>query len=255
MTVTQKSVCITGADRGLGLGLARQMLVRGYRVFAGRYLEKWGLLDELGGEYPDCLVTLPLDVSEGDSVRAAAETIATQADSLELLINNAAIGGRFDETLLGGDGLDYGDMLRVYNTNVLGTLRVTEALLPLVLNSRLRLVLNISSEAGSIAACWRDSGFSYCMSKAALNMQAAIVYNAVRGRGGQVLLVHPGGMNSHMRFRPDKDSPVVEVPESETHYLTAEKSAAYIAQLLDDPERYKSDKPFFVNYRGDRLEW
>ena len=63
-----KTVLLTGADRGLGLALAREYLARGYTVFAGRFLPEYALLDALHEAYPDRLFPVPLDVSDRQSI-------------------------------------------------------------------------------------------------------------------------------------------------------------------------------------------
>lgn len=75
-------------------------------------------------------------------------------------------------------------MQKVFNTNTLGTLRVTNSLIPLIVKSSDKLIVNISSEAGSISTCQRSSWYAYCMSKAALNMQSAIIHNSLKELGG-----------------------------------------------------------------------
>ncbi|WP_058301268.1 SDR family NAD(P)-dependent oxidoreductase [Gorillibacterium timonense] len=82
---------VTGADRGLGLALTEGLLERGYQVYAGSYMSDWPELDRLAETYPKQLVQVPLDVSNGASVTAAADIIASQTPSLDLLINNAGI--------------------------------------------------------------------------------------------------------------------------------------------------------------------
>lgn len=72
-------------------------------------------------------------------------------------------------------GFHRNEMLRVFNVNCLGATRVTNALIRLIMNSEKKLIMNISSEAGSISTCYRKGWFAYCGSKAALNMHSAIV--------------------------------------------------------------------------------
>ena len=165
--------CVTGADRGLGFELAKALLEDGYTVFAGRYNKDWKLLDKLSEKYPDSLYIVDLDVSSDTSVKAAAEFISSRTDRIDVLVNNSAISGNYDPTIF--DELDFDEMLRVFNVNCLGATRVTNALIRLIMNSEKKLIMNISSEAGSISTCYRKGWFAYCGSKAALNMHSAIV--------------------------------------------------------------------------------
>lgn len=92
---------VSGADRNIGLEIVKQFLQRGWKVFAGRYLM------ELQEKYPQQLTLVPLDVSDEESVDAAAKIVAEKADRVDLLVHNAAVlGGGRDEAavlrLLGG---------------------------------------------------------------------------------------------------------------------------------------------------------
>jgi NAD(P)-dependent dehydrogenase (short-subunit alcohol dehydrogenase family) len=87
-------ILITGADRGLGYGTTLRLLERGHTVWAGQYLTAWNELSELQTRFPKTLHILELDVSDLDSVRAAAQLVGSQTDSLDMIINNAGISGR-----------------------------------------------------------------------------------------------------------------------------------------------------------------
>ena len=83
---------VSGADRNIGLEIVKQFLQRGWKVFAGRYLM------ELQEKYPQQLTLVPLDVSDEESVDAAAKIVAEKADYVDLLVHNAAVfGGGRDE--------------------------------------------------------------------------------------------------------------------------------------------------------------
>ncbi|PDO10771.1 MAG: hypothetical protein BLM47_05410 [Candidatus Reconcilbacillus cellulovorans] len=237
-----KYALVTGADRGLGLALVRVLLKKGYRVFAGRYLGECAELDRLRTTAGDRLDILPLDVGSDESVRDAAQAVEAETDRLDLLVNNAAVLGDIDATV--EDALDFADMLRVYNVNALGALRVTNALFPLLKRGEDKLIVNISSEAGSIAACWRTAWFGYAMSKAALNRQSAIVHNHFRKFGGQVLVVHPGWIRTHMRGRLD-----------EAAELSPDEAAELVGRLIDNHRAYAGDRPAFLNERGEPMPW
>lgn len=246
------TVLITGADRGLGFELAKLFLEHNYFVFAGRYLEKWNLLNELRERYPESLELVTLDVGSDESVHAAAEQIRAKTGSLDMIINVAAIPGKLTGSIF--DELDFEDMLRCYNVTTLGGLRVVNALIHELMSSFHKLVVNISSEAGSIGTCWRYEGFGYCMAKASVNMQAAIIHNSLhRQFNGQVINVHPGGMQSHFMNNHGPDTPLSQLPPEQ--FLSTELSAKNIFDLIMDQERFKSDHPAFVNYRGDKIPW
>ena len=120
-----------------------------------------------------------------ESVFKASNDIKNMTDHIDLLINCAGILGDMNKNL--GDDLDFDEIMRVINVNAIGTLRITNALFSLVLNSSKKTIVNISSEAGSIADCWRTGWFGYCMSKAANNMQSALVHTDLTQRQATVV--------------------------------------------------------------------
>jgi NAD(P)-dependent dehydrogenase (short-subunit alcohol dehydrogenase family) len=234
--------CVTGADRGVGLELTRQLLSKGYTVFAGRFLKEVKLLDDFTQEYGEQLYIIELDISSDQSVKEAAEYIKSKIDKLDILINNGAILGDIDSTVL--DELDFEEMQRVFNVTALGALRMSNALAPLILKSDTKLIVNISSEAGSISASYRKSWFGYSMAKAAVNMQSTIVHNQLKDLGGQVLVVHPGWVKTYMQGKLDEKAT-----------LTPEQSAEHIIKLALEHKKYNSDKPAYVDYLGTKMEW
>lgn len=190
---------ITGTDRGLGLALAVKFLEHGYDVFAGFYgIDRSGL-EALKERYPTRLEIIPLDVSSDASVLEAAQTISSQTASLDVLVNNAAIIGQKDATVT--DTLDFNDMLNVYNVNALGALRVAKSVLPLLQAGEMKRIINISSEASSMAArvrCRQRTRYAYCASKAALNIQSILLQNHVAEYGIRVHLIEPGWLRTFL---------------------------------------------------------
>lgn len=234
--------CITGADRGLGFELAKMLLKDGYIVFAGKYDRRWSLLDDLHAAYPDRLEILDLDVSDDSSVRNAAAQISSRTGSLDVLINNSAILGDIRSTIF--DPLDFDEIQKVFNTNALGALRVTNALIRLLADGEKKLIMNISSEAGSIGTCWRDSWFAYCMSKAAVNMQSNLVHNSIAKIGGLVIVIHPGWMKSWLSGEYHDEAP-----------LTPDIPAGRLMEIIRGSERYRGEKPVYIDYLGEKIEW
>ncbi|WP_239618286.1 SDR family NAD(P)-dependent oxidoreductase [Cohnella mopanensis] len=238
-----KVACVTGTDYGLGLALTAGLLNKGYKVFAGRYnTEDTVGLAELKGRYADKLMTVHMDVSQDKSVRAAAAWIGERTGKIDLLINNAARLGDIESTIY--DELQFQEMLDVYNVNAIGSLRVTQAHLELVLRSEGKTILNISSEAGSIGQCYRTNWFAYSMSKAALNMQTALLRNQLQPQGVHLLSVHPGWVQTHMQGKLDADAT-----------YTPEQAAAHILALADDPELIGRDTQAYVDLLGNPLPW
>ncbi len=208
---------VTGADRGLGFGLTQGLLERGWRVFAGQYMPEWPQLEELRAQYPDALQPVPLDVASIASVRAAAQTVGTASERVDLLINNAGVTSRTNRTPI-SERLDYDEAHRLYNVNALGPLRVVEAFLPLVAESVLKRLCFVSSEAGSINRAERTAWYAYCMSKAALNMGVKIMFNDLRSQGYTFRLYHPGWIRSYMGGTKSDDADL-EPEEAATYAL------------------------------------
>lgn len=165
---------ITGVSRRMGLGFetARQLARLGHDVIitSRQRVAAEALADELRAQ--DLPVTaLQLDVTDDDSIKAAAEAVAGGRGRLDVLINNAA--GTFDydiETLAVGREA----MLAAFDTHVAGPWRTVEAFLPLLKGSPAGRIVNVSSEASSfgaasgLAARGKTLG-AYSITKAALN--------------------------------------------------------------------------------------
>jgi NAD(P)-dependent dehydrogenase (short-subunit alcohol dehydrogenase family) len=225
-------VFITGADRGLGLALANAWTERGAEVLAG-------VLGERADDAAPAVKTVHLDVSSDESVR---QVVLGVTGPIDLLINNAGILGDIDHTAF--DSLDFDEMARVYNVNVLGALRVTQAFLPRLLEGSLKLVVNISSEAGSIGLSSRNSWYGYAMAKAALNNQSALIHNLLRPQGGRVLVLHPGHVRTFMRGQEDTSGA-----------LSAEEAALRVLANIDRFGSVTGNLPEFRGPDGELLPW
>jgi NAD(P)-dependent dehydrogenase (short-subunit alcohol dehydrogenase family) len=231
------TVFITGADKGLGLSLARRFLREGSRVYAGLHRPE-SASPELGRLFPKTFFPVPLDVASLDSVRAAAGRVAELTGALDLLVNNAGVLLEARAPLAEIDLSSY-PLRETMDVNAFGPLRVVRQFLPLLEKGGRKLVINISSEAGSIADCWRESEFAYSMSKAALNMLSKILQNHLGPRGFKVLAVHPGWMRTDMG---GADSAI-----------EADEAAEGVFRLaLRD---WGPDDPIYMDYRGQSLSW
>ncbi|CAM3477149.1 SDR family oxidoreductase [Marinicrinis lubricantis] len=232
---------VTGAGRGVGFALVKQLLDKGWTVFAGMHTQEERLMElqHLRGEQ---LHAVLMDVSSTESVHQAKKQVEEHTDRLDLVINNAAILGDTERTIL--DGLDLEDVQQVFNVNTLGPLRTAEAFMPLLLNSEQKLMVNISSEAGRIGVNGRNSWFAYTMSKSALNMQSVLIHNQIKQEGGQVLILHPGWVKTYMRGVLD-----------EAADLTPEQSAEGILQQIERHKEWMGDHPAFIDYAGNKMTW
>jgi NAD(P)-dependent dehydrogenase (short-subunit alcohol dehydrogenase family) len=233
-----RKVLVTGADAGLGLSLVKRFLQGGYAVFAG-VRRSAADLNILVDVYGGLLTLVPLDVAEMDSVRAAARMVIEQTDAIDIVINNAGIHLKQSQQPL--EQLDLADLQlqQTMEVNAFGPLRVVQQFLSLLENGGQKLILNISSEAGSITDCGRESQFAYCMSKAELNMHSRILHNYLKPRGFRVLAVHPGWMRTNMGGPAASISP--------------DESAAGIFQLAR--REWNADDPIYMDYVGQPLPW
>jgi NAD(P)-dependent dehydrogenase (short-subunit alcohol dehydrogenase family) len=189
-----KSVLITGANRGLGESLVNQFASEGWLVFAGQ--RALAPSSTPVRDVSDRVTLVGLDVLDDASVALAAKKVSERTRGLDVLINNAAVNPKPDGAALGE--LDFDAIRLAYDVNALGPLRVTQAFVSLLERGDGPLVVNVSSEAGSLQHSWRDKGFGYCMSKAALNMQTTMLNLALNPKGINVLSLHPGWMRTDM---------------------------------------------------------
>jgi NAD(P)-dependent dehydrogenase (short-subunit alcohol dehydrogenase family) len=136
MTVT----LISGANKGLGFETARQLIERGHTVYLGaRNVERGqAAASELGGQF------VQLEVTDDASVESALGVIAEREGHLDVLVNNAGISLAAD--------ISGPDALKVFDTNAIGLIRVTQAALPLLVLSENPVVVNVSSALGSFWA-------------------------------------------------------------------------------------------------------
>jgi NAD(P)-dependent dehydrogenase (short-subunit alcohol dehydrogenase family) len=191
-----KVAVVTGADRGLGLGLSRVLLRRGWTVLAGQHMP-WPELDALQSEFPVALRILPLDVGSDASVADAAKLAGEWVSHVDLMIANAAINRSAHLNSL-REEQNFDDWIAEYNVNAVGPMRAVRAFLPLLEQGAERRLCFISSEAGSIGASSRTGWFGYCMSKAALNMAVKNLHNDLTREGFRFRLYHPGWLRTYM---------------------------------------------------------
>lgn len=165
MTIT----LITGANKGLGRETARRLVAAGHTVYIGARDERRGkeAADEIGASY------VQIDVTDDESVAAAAQNLADQHGHIDVLVNNAGVAGGFrpvaDTTPT--------QVRQVYEVNVFGLVRVTQAMLPLLERSSHPVIVNVSSGMGSLAITTDPDrfestlkGLAYPSSKTAVNM-------------------------------------------------------------------------------------
>jgi NAD(P)-dependent dehydrogenase (short-subunit alcohol dehydrogenase family) len=175
---------VTGANRGIGLALVRQLHDRGDTVIA-TCRSSSRELDAVG-----CRVTEGIDVGRDDVGERLDASLASD-ERLDVVVNNAGVGG-WDSL----ESLDLDQARRQFDINTLGPLRVSLALLP-----RLRRgdkIGFVSSKAGSIGDRPSGGNYGYRISKSALNMAAANLARDLTPRGILVAVLHPGFVRTDM---------------------------------------------------------
>jgi NAD(P)-dependent dehydrogenase (short-subunit alcohol dehydrogenase family) len=162
-----KTVLITGANKGIGHEVARQLAAKGFHVFVGARNAKAGrkAAEEIAKKCGRATF-LEIDVADNDSVTTAAREFSNIEDHLDVLVNNAGI-------IVDGDSaiLEISDDLfrNTLETNTLGVLRVTRAFAPLLRKSKSPRVINVSSGGGQLTGGADGWSPAYCISKTALN--------------------------------------------------------------------------------------
>jgi NAD(P)-dependent dehydrogenase (short-subunit alcohol dehydrogenase family) len=221
------NILITGANRGIGLELARQLAARGDRVVATcRNPDSAEALRGLD------LRVERLDVTDEESIAAVAASVSHPID---VLLNNAGVGVR--GAPLGE--FDYGGFRRFYEVNTLGALRVTEAFLPQLRSSDRKVIVNMTSRMGSIADNTSGGSYEYRATKAALNMVTRSMSIDLAGDGFICMVLHPGWVRTDMGG--------ASAP------LSAADSAAGILRLIDGADHEFNGG--FYDYSGQLLPW
>ena len=162
-----KTVLVTGANKGIGREVARQLAAKGFHVFVGARNAKDGrkAAEEIAKQAGKATF-LEIDVADNGSVRTAAREFSDIEDHLDVLVNNAGIIVDGDDAIL-----KIGDdpFRKTLETNTLGALRVTRAFAPLLRKSKAPRVINVSSGGGQLTGGADGWAPAYCISKTALN--------------------------------------------------------------------------------------
>jgi NAD(P)-dependent dehydrogenase (short-subunit alcohol dehydrogenase family) len=186
-----RKVLITGTNRGYGLSLMEACLKRGDYVYATCRKGRKKDIEQFESSFCRIIET---DLIEESDVLAFVNTIKESTDFLDLLINNAG--------KLGGDSFENFNPLELtehYKVNALAPLLLSRACTPLLEKGENPCIIMSSSSWGSIGYKWDptnnapDSVFGYCGSKAVLNMYSRTLAAALKPKGIQVIIHHPGG--------------------------------------------------------------
>ena len=205
--MTNKIALITGANKGIGFEVARQLATKGYTILLGARDPQRG--EEAAAKIPGA-TAITLDLNLPESVIDAAREIEQTHGRLDVLVNNAGIGEIGVDGLPGVAHLDA--VRRTFDTNFFGSLAVSQAMLPLLRKSSAARIVNVSSTLGSIAiqgdpthpySAFKSIG--YAASKAALNMLTVNLAYELRDTPAKVNSACPGyvatDLNNHSGYR------------------------------------------------------
>ena len=187
---------VTGANRGIGREVARQLAERGCHVLltARDSEQASGAAQQIADSTGANVTALTLDVADPQSIAAAAESVSADPGSLDVLVNNAGIGSDFG---VSGTAPDFDAIERALQTNFYGAYRLTIALLPLLRHSPHPRIVNVSSGMGGVAEM---GGWSpgYRVSKASLNAMTRILSTELKDERFLVNSACPGFVNTDM---------------------------------------------------------
>ncbi|KAL2093647.1 hypothetical protein ACEWY4_010959 [Coilia grayii] len=248
------SMLITGASRGLGLQMVKDLVKRNERpkkiIATARNPAAANELQEITRSFPGVHV-VALDVVSQPSIHSASEEVASivGTEGLNCLINNAAINISTDLNTVTGDA-----MMKTFESNAVAPLLVTKAFLPQLqaaaaaqkttgMGVHRAAVINVSSTLGSIQLNWGDGAqfksYAYRTSKSALNMVTRCLATDLEAEGILCLALHPGWV------RTDMGGP--QAP------LSPEESISSVLSVISSVT--EKDHGGFLDYTGNTLPW
>ncbi|GGL29070.1 SDR family NAD(P)-dependent oxidoreductase [Nocardia jinanensis] len=226
--MSTRTAVVTGASSGIGEATARELAKQGYHVYVGaRRLDRLrALADEIGG------TALELDVTSDESVRAFADAV----ENANILVNNA--GGAKGLATVADADLD--DWRWMWETNVLGTLRITKALLPKLIASGDGLIVTITSVAAFHAY---DNGSGYTSAKHAQAVLHRTLRGELLGRPVRLTEIAPGAVETEFSLvRFDGDADRASAVYQGIDPLVAQDIAEIVAFVANRPPHVNLDQ-------------
>lgn len=236
-------VLITGANRGLGIELTKDGLVRGHTIIA-TYRSPGDELIKLKEVYQDKLYMETMDVSDDDSVKAAFGRVSCSFDAIDVIVNNAAV--LLETKYFKGDpivDMDIDMFCKTFEINTFGPVRVLKEFMPLIYKAKERCIVNVTSEGAKL----KKEGshyIAYSSSKIALNMYTQKIRNYLQAHDDtkdiRVYMIHPGRMDT-----------VMGVENAE---ISANIPSKGIWDIIENKKDISLDIPF-INYMGEQMPY
>lgn len=229
------TVLITGASRGIGLEFVRQYLADGWRILACcRNPAAADKLADLAASSGGKVTVHALDVDNVASAAALKQELA--GVGIDVLINNAGINNHRDN---GIGTMDYAAWETAMRTNVMGPMKVTEALIDNLLSGEQKKLITISSRMGSISENEAANAITYRSTKAGVNMVMSCLANGLADKGVTAVSFHPGWV------RTDMGGPSAAV--------SPEDSVSGMRQVI--ASLTTADNGSFRNFDGGTIGW
>jgi NAD(P)-dependent dehydrogenase (short-subunit alcohol dehydrogenase family) len=219
MNISSKIALVTGATRGIGRETVRQLAEAGvHTLLAGRNRDKavQAALELQAQGLP--VEAIALDVTDADSIAAAAKEVEQRHGRLDILINNAGILADDPSRKVSEQSLEA--WRTTFDTNVFGLIAVTQAFLPLLRKSTAGRIVNVSSALGSVTLHADPSSFiydfkipAYNVSKSAVNAWTVQLAYELKDTGIKVNTIHPGYVKTDMNNVEGEQRGELDVPE------------------------------------------
>ena len=218
---------VTGSSSGIGLAASLALAKNGYVTYATmRNLSKQDSIQSVAEKEHLSIRTVQLDVTDENSVKNAIQSILSESGRIDLLVNNAGYGmtGAFEDI-----GMD--EIKSLYETNVFGVIRVTQAVLPIMRKQGSGRIINISSGAGRIGY---PGGSAYVSSKFALEGLSESMAFEVEQFGIKTVLVEPGFIRTNFaeNIVTAKKAQDPNSPYSQT--MTQMKSSSHRRRMIEN---------------------
>ncbi len=217
---------VTGAGRGLGFEITKQLLDQNRKVVAWvRNSNKIDQLNELSYKFNDQLKIQCVDISQSQSISEAVSKL----NRIDVLINNAGVCLDMNKNLSYADSEIFE---KTFDVNLKAPYLITQALMPLLKNSDQAMIVHISTILASLQNNTTGDTYIYKMSKAALNMFTQCL--SVEFPNIKSLCIHPGWVKTDMG--------------GPNAMISTSTSVTGLLQIMNNPEKYKSGA--FIDYRG-----